>query len=263
METTIYFYSATGNSLTYARAVAKEVGGARIEPLARYRQTPARPGTPRVGIFFPIIAWGPPRTVNEFVSKIDLEGVRYVFAVTPCGGTAAGALLRLRKALRARGADLHAGFIVRSSSYLEMQGKQAAMIKRIERLSGRPFGTEAERLPEIAEAIRQERRVRPERNALPGAILGNFSHGKAAPMFKTMDAAYKVAPACTGCGTCVRVCPRQNISREGGKTTWHHDCEFCGACAAWCPQHAIGFDGNVAPTKKHNPAVAVSDFYLR
>ena len=51
-------------------------GRAEIVPLARYRQTPARPGTDRVGIVFPIIAWGPPRTVKEFVANLDLSGVR-------------------------------------------------------------------------------------------------------------------------------------------------------------------------------------------
>lgn len=117
METTIYYYSATGNSLAYARAIAQEIGNARIEPLASFRETPARPGTPKVGIVFPIIAWGPPRTVKEFASRLDLHGVRYLFAVTPCGGTAAGTLPRLRKVLRARGGDLHAGFIVRAPSY--------------------------------------------------------------------------------------------------------------------------------------------------
>jgi ferredoxin len=263
MDTTIYYYSATGNSLTYARAIAQGLGGAKLEPLARYRQTPARPGTHRVGFVFPIIAWGPPRTLSEFVSNIDLEGVGYAFAVASCGGTAAGTLPRLRKALRARGADLHAGFIVRSPGYLDMQGKQMAMVKRIQRLSGRLFGTDEERLAEIVETVRQERRMRPERNALPGAILGNFSHDKAAPIFMKLNASFKVAPECAGCGTCARVCPRGNITREDGKSTWHHDCEFCGTCATWCPQHAIGFDGNLAPNRKHNAAVAVSDFYIR
>jgi hypothetical protein len=76
METTISYYSATGNSLAFARAISKEIGGALIVPLANFRETPTRPGTPRVGIIFPIIAWGPPRTVTEFISRIDLQGVR-------------------------------------------------------------------------------------------------------------------------------------------------------------------------------------------
>ena len=37
-------------------------------------------------------AWGPPRTVSEFVRNLDLKDVRYTSAVASCGGTAAGAL---------------------------------------------------------------------------------------------------------------------------------------------------------------------------
>jgi ferredoxin len=263
METTIYYYSATGNSLAYARAIAREIGGARVEPLAQYRNTPARPGTPRVGIIFPIIAWGPPPTVEEFLSVIDLEGIRYFFAVTTCGGVPAGTLPRLGKSLRQRGGELHAGFVVRAPGYLKSQGRQAAAIAQVQRLSGRPFGSAEERLPEIVRAVREERRVRPERSAILGSLLGNFYHDRAAPLFRSLDASYKIAPSCTGCRTCVRVCPRGNISRDNGTSVWHHDCEFCGACSTWCPQHAIGFDGNVAPTKDHNGLVSVQDFYLR
>lgn len=263
METTIYYYSATGNSLSYARALAREIGDARIVPLALYRGTPARPATRRVGIVFPIHAWGPPRTVEEFVSKLDLDGVQYVFAVTDCGGSAAGTLPNLRKRLRARGADLHAGFIVRAAGYMEGDGSENAMIRLVQGLSGRPYGTAEERLHEIVDAVRGERRVGPERNALPGAIVGNFFHTKAAPAFMTMDARYNVGAACAGCGTCERVCPRGNISRENGTTEWRHDCEFCGACATWCPQNAIGFNGAAGKARGHNESVAAADFLLR
>jgi ferredoxin len=263
MNTTIYYYSATGNSLVIARKIAERIGDTRVLPLARYRQTPATPATTRVGIVFPIIAWGPPRTVNEFLYRLNLDGVRYVFAVASCGGTAAGALPRIRRILREKGGDLNADFIVRSSAYIEMKGPQAAMADRVRKLSGRPFPGDEERLPEIIDAVRSERGIKAERAALLGTIVGNFFHDKAESSFAGLSGYYKVAPTCAGCGTCLRVCPRGNVSRHEGKTAWGMDCEFCGACATWCPQHAIGFSGNVEPTRKRNPGVIPADFLLR
>ncbi|MGC8878414.1 MAG: ATP-binding protein [Anaerolineae bacterium] len=53
---------------------------------------------------------------------------------------------------------------------------------------------------------------------------------------------------CTGCGTCVDVCPRGAISLDGGVATWLADrCNDCGACVDACPQRAILLVETVAP----------------
>ncbi|MFW6113293.1 MAG: DUF362 domain-containing protein [Actinomycetota bacterium] len=45
---------------------------------------------------------------------------------------------------------------------------------------------------------------------------------------------------CNGCGTCVKVCPRQAISILGGVAAIDHSrCDNCGACFSVCPQGAI------------------------
>ena len=132
---------------------------------------------------FPIHAWGPPRSVEEFIDKLEPRGVRYTFAIASCGGTAAATLPRPRKALRQKGSDPHAGFIVRSPGYMDLGGRQPPMIDLVRRLSDRLFPKDSERLPEIMETVRNEKHVRIERNALPGALLGSFFHDKAAPRF--------------------------------------------------------------------------------
>ncbi len=45
---------------------------------------------------------------------------------------------------------------------------------------------------------------------------------------------------CTGCGLCLRVCPRQALKREGGTVRFvARSCLACGHCAAVCPEQAI------------------------
>jgi ferredoxin len=234
-----------------------------VLPLVSFRETGVKPWGERVGIVFPIIAWGLPRTVQEFVSRSDFSQATYVFAVASCGSSAAGTLPALRRSLRRRGSDLQAGFIVTSPAYLPLKGPQAAAADRVRRLSGQPFPSVEERLAEIIAAVREKRRKRPERSAFLGKLLGDYRHRRAVPNFAKMDSRYKVGENCTGCGTCLRVCPRSNITREGGTTRWRGDCELCGACVTWCPTHAIGFGIPGIPPRPHNSKVSVGDFLLR
>lgn len=264
MKTVLYYYSATGNSLVIAREIARALGGAEVLPMASFRSGTGKIDAERVGFIFPIIAWGPPRTVEEFIDHFDPTGLRYTFAIASCGGTAALTLPNIRKTLRKKGGDLNAGFIVSSKAYLSMSGGgQSKMINLVSNLSGKRPGPETEKLPSIIETIQNCEANKPERNALPGAILGSFFHTQASPQFAKMDANYVVESTCTGCGVCARVCPRGNIVMVDGKPTWKNDCDFCGACANWCPSASISMKGDLTPARAHNPDVKVADFYLR
>jgi len=46
-------------------------------------------------------------------------------------------------------------------------------------------------------------------------------------------------PECTGCGTCVGVCPVGAISLDQGRACVGEQCKGCGRCASACPQGAI------------------------
>ena len=265
MSTIIYYYSATGNSLAIARKIADGLADATVVPLAGPRKGGTMGEAERVGIVFPIFAWGPPRTVEEFVAHADLSAARYIFAVASCGGTVARTLPKLGQTLKARGLSLDAGFAVRSESYAASSddGGGNGMIKLVRSLSGGVAPAENVRLPEIVEAIKAGRRLKPERSALAGALLGSFFHSMAAAQFPKLDAGYSVAESCDGCGICQRVCPRGNVVVEDGSPRWHHDCDFCGACVVWCPRSAIVTKSGIAPAGKHHAEVKLADMLLR
>ena len=49
---------------------------------------------------------------------------------------------------------------------------------------------------------------------------------------------------CTGCKTCVEICPMKVLIMEGGKAKLEKkdECIDCRACEAQCPSEAISFD---------------------
>jgi len=48
---------------------------------------------------------------------------------------------------------------------------------------------------------------------------------------------------CIGCGTCIRTCPEQAISKSGDKITIDRQkCNLCGKCVEVCPPMALSFD---------------------
>jgi len=175
----------------------------------------------------------------------------------------------MRKILRKKRSDLHAGFVVASSGYLNVskpgdkKSPQAIMIDLVRNLSGPRPKTDQERLPEIVESIRAGEINRPERAAYFGAVLGSFFHDQAIPMLAKSDTAYSVTEACTKCGICAKVCPRENVSVETGTPVWNHDCDSCGACATWCPEGAIVTSANLSANRKHHADLSVQDFLLR
>jgi uncharacterized Fe-S center protein len=79
-----------------------------------------------------------------------------------------------------------------------------------------------------------------------GGAIKNLAMGCAPPAGKQEQHSARPMPVegrCTGCGTCVPVCPGSAISVEDGKSRIDHgSCIGCFACMAVCPEYAIEVD---------------------
>lgn len=54
----------------------------------------------------------------------------------------------------------------------------------------------------------------------------------------------KISGSCTGCGTCVRLCPMKNLCIEGGRAVAEDRCTMCYRCISACPAQAITLLGH-------------------
>lgn len=65
---------------------------------------------------------------------------------------------------------------------------------------------------------------------------------------------------CNSCGICVKVCPEKNIRLKSGKTPdFSIRCEGCGACTHNCPQNAIRYKGEKSKNRYRNAKITLQD----
>lgn len=95
-------------------------------------------------------------------------------------------------------------------------------------------------LDRAIDAIRSGRPFDPPRNNLYDRLMS----GPVNPAFYSCfvsDRAFRVGEACTGCGSCARRCPVNNILLYDGKPVWCGSCTHCMACICYCPTEAIEY----------------------
>lgn len=238
METVIYYFTGTGNSLAVARGLCERLGDCRCVPIASLRGEPApvRPAAERVGIVYPVYFFGIPSVVGEVAGRLDLGEARYVFAVCTFGGSGGSPSLRQLDRVLQRGAGrrgLDAGFTVR------MPGNYIRLYDRLDdaRLA-RTLADAGQRVAAIAGAVARGERTMP-RFSPAGSLIHRVAHPRFIARVHEADRDFTVDDRCTACGTCAVVCPVGNILLEEGRPSWRHRCEQCMACIQCCPAEAI------------------------
>jgi ferredoxin len=264
METTLFYFSATGNSLSLTRNLSNELGDCEIVSIAKaVNNETIKITTTRIGIVFPVFAWGMPRIVEEFVSKLSFSSKPYIFAIATCVAIQGNTLKDLKKALRLKGADLNAGFAVKAgrSSLMQLNSLDNIII-RLDRHRLRIKDAD-NRMPEMLAKIEKLVKHKPETSSWAANIFGSMFHGLAVKTFKNIDSTFVVEDSCKACGNCANLCPRSNIVIENGRPTFLHSCEFCHACIQWCPNFAIkhpNFDNTLKQYR--NPTVKMNDMII-
>jgi len=235
----IYYFSGTGNSKWIADELARRTGDEtrNIADLLNDGPTAVHAGKDdRIGIVFPIYAWGAPLIVERFCRSITIAPGAYAFAVCSCGDDAGNAMRRLKKIFAYQSAwsismpnNYIVGFDV-DSPELEQQKIDSARTK----------------LASISEAVLAHTLIY---DVHAGAGAG-VKTALVRPIFNTFACSTKmftVDDACNGCGLCARICPIHAIALEDGKPKWvKKHCTQCMGCINRCPQRAIQYGTGTA-----------------
>jgi ferredoxin len=258
MNTAIFYYTGTGNSLWSARLLAEKLGGAKLMPMKSADLLAARDAA-AVGFVFPVHMWGIPGPVLEFLEKLALAPDQYCFALAVNAGQVSRTLLQLRGVLARRKVTLAAGFSVKlPSNYIPWGGPGSVARQNLR------FAQSRETIAAAAAFISARNSGCIDRGPLWQRLLFSAIYHMTFKQVKGMDKGFWCDDRCNACGICVRVCPANNVRLEAGRPVWRHQCEQCLACIQWCPQRSIQY-GKKTPAyeRYHHPEVRLQDIVVR
>jgi ferredoxin len=247
MNAIIYYFSATGNSLTVAKDLAAELGNAQLVPIAKAIKTGGDASSDLVGIVYPVYMFGLPLIVAEFLKSLKVKSGAYVFSVATFGGLPGRPHSLAKDILKNRGLDLAAGFsVLMPGNYTPMYG--AIPEERQDKM----FKAEKLRVKEIAKLAREKKRlVFEEKPLLANFLLYALLYKGGSAMIPSSAKGFWASDACTQCGKCADVCPVENIRMQDGKPKWLDHCQHCMACLQWCPVEAIQYKKSTMGKKRY------------
>jgi flavodoxin/ferredoxin len=259
MDSVIYYYSATGNSLKVAKDIALKLDDTKLIKINKDNMVLAKENKyKRVGIVFPVYYYGLPVMVKEFVEKLNADKDSYVFAVATCGGSVGAALKQLKNIFDKKNDSLSSAFtVVMPDNYQVMYSPPP--LEKQQRL----FSIESKKADYIVEKIKKcETDIFEEEGSIAAKLLGGMLSKNFNPREK--DKNFWTDEKCNGCSTCFKVCPNNNILMEGNKPKWLHECGHCLACMHWCPKRSIQYKkGTIKRDRYHHPEVKVNELFNR
>lgn len=248
VNTVIYYFSATGNSLTTAKLLADRLGGCTLVPIASLRgdaEVFVDGTVDAVGFVFPIYFSDMPYAMRNFVSRLRFAGKPYIFSVCTSRGHFGDIAKRLHALLAQKGQKLSC------SAHVQMPGNSRISTPEENALT---LAAQRSAVNEVAALLR----TRPQQDYTADAPLPETPVHTAANI-RGLEA----EESCIGCGICAEVCPMDNIRVENGRAAIGQNCTVCLACFHWCPVEAIWMkDGEPEMRRRfkyHHPDVTLQD----
>lgn len=256
----ILYFTATGNSLHIAKSLGGELLSIpQMDKEERYSFT-----DDKIGIVFPLHAWGVPSYVAEFLQKASFS-CDYLFAVTTYG-IYSGAVAKHLTDI-ANEADFTFDYI----NKIKMVDNYIPTFDMKKEVENEAKKEVEKNLAVIKSDIEASKKWILKESFLNKASFNYMARRGNKPFNKKrlkvhvygegIENYIYVEDSCTQCGICTRVCPVDNISldMENGKIALSDKCFMCFACVHHCPSNAIHIKGEVNGNRYRNSNISLSE----
>ncbi len=249
METTIYYFTGTGNSLKAAKDLCEKLNGCELIPIAKlWEKEDLSSTSEKVGFFFPLYYSGLPKIVLDFVKELNVDKSNYFFAgVTSAEDINDYPLQQLEKILRAKGKRLNAGLLINMPNNYIIGYDITSEKVQIDF-----FEKAKKKIDEFSEVVNSRK------DNLDSSVFKKDvgRSEKVNDWFQAevndLDKSFHIDDNCTSCGICEKVCPVKNIVLTDGIPQWKHKCQQCLACINLCPEKVIQFGEKTIKTGRYN-----------
>jgi len=252
MKTAIYYFSATGNSLTVAKDLAKGLENAQLIPISKAFKMADATAYDTIGFVYPVYMFGLPLIVAEFLKAVRIKPGAYIFSVATAGGLEGRAHSLAKDILKKRGLNLACGFsVIMPGNYIPLYG--AFSKERQDQM----FAKQKIKTQEILSSLRQRKFVKlEEKPFLLNFLLYALFYKYGSAHISLSAKGFWITQACTKCGLCARICPVGNIKMQNEVPFWMRHCQHCMGCLQWCPVEAIQYKKLTLGKKRyHHPDI--------
>jgi Flavodoxins len=236
----VYYFSGTGNTEIVADLIKEglanqgnKVSLLRIEDIAKERRQLDLSNYDMIGIGCPVIGFGTPYIVRKFLKLFPEGKGRKVFIFRTAGGVAPvnyNASRPIIKELMKRGYDVFYERIFAISSNWTSRFEDE-IVRQLYEATVRKTSFLCQ---EVLEG-----KIRKLKTDTKLQIEMGLARRVFADILRLTGKDMAANSACSGCGTCIRNCPMDNIVRKNGKIKFSLSCTNCMRCVYACPNGAI------------------------
>jgi len=238
----VFYFSGTGNSEYVARTISESFGDKCVfipEVMNEDKSFELSDGE-RLGFVFPVYSWGIPEFVADFISRISINNVSYVYFVCTCGDDTGMTKEQMSALAKDKGWHLSLGYSIQMpNTYVCLPGFDVDKPE----IENNKLSNAKNKLDEALLHIRNYD------DGCFDTLPGDFAWVKSKvvrPLFnKCLITAkpFHTTDACIHCGMCVSECPMKNIKLDENtsKPEWGDNCVGCLRCYHFCPTNSVQF----------------------